>query len=201
MKNLEKRYLYLPLISRQNKSKDIYSLLKNLNNRSLLEEVSQFDSKMLKKSNDLHRIKVETMKELILNQRKIPEKWILEKDYQEILNEAMQDPTVLTYSIICQELHKSRRDGINYQEIINRERAKSHYIKTEENNKIQFSDNYLRRLKYEESIKNIKFDRRKNNISVLKGFNRNGSDNNLLEHYNNNNEFMLTSLENNPILK
>ena len=82
MKNLEKRYLYLPLISRQNKSKDIYSLLKNLNNRSLLEEVSQFDSKMLKKSNDLHRIKVETMKELILNQRKIPEKWILEKDYQ-----------------------------------------------------------------------------------------------------------------------
>ncbi len=201
MKNLEKRYLYLPLISRQNKAKDIYSLLKNLNNRSLLEEVSQFDSKMLKKSNDLHRIKVETMKELILNQRKIPEKWILEKDYQEILNEAMQDPTVLTYSIICQELHKSRRDGINYQEIINRERAKSHYIKTEENNKIKFSDNYLRRLKYEESIKNIKFDRRKNNFSVLKGFNRNGSDNNLLEHYNNNSEFMLTSLENNPILK
>ena len=143
------------------------------------------------------------MKELILNQRKIPEKWILDKDYQQILNEAMQDPTVLTYSIICQDLYKKRRDGFSYDEIINKERAKSHYIKSEGN--IKMSDNYLRRLKYEESIKNLKKDNfnksnfNKNNLDLK--IKKNGSESNLRSNnINKGGEFLLTSLENNPIL-
>jgi hypothetical protein len=204
MQKLEKRYLYLPSISRVKKVSNVYNLIKGIDNKSILEEVSIFDSKLIKSNNDLHRLKVETMKELILNQRKIPEQWIFQKDYQQILNEAMQDPTVLTYSIICQDLYKKRRDGFSYEDIINKERAKSHYVKSEGN--IKMSDNFIRRLKYEESIKNLKKDNlRKNNFNKknldLK-IKKNGSEINLRSINNNNKggEFLLTSLENNPIL-
>ena len=203
MQKLEKRYLYLPSISRVKKVSNVYNLIKGIDNKSILEEVSIFDSKLLKSNNDLHRLKVETMKELILNQRKIPEQWIFQKDYQQILNEAMQDPTVLTYSIICQDLYKKRRDGFSYEDIINKERAKSHYVKSEGN--IKMSDNFIRRLKYEESIKNLKKDNLRKSSFNKKNLDlkikKNGSESNLRSNnINKGGEFLLTSLENNPIL-
>ena len=49
---------------------------------------------------ELFKIKLEAMKNLILNNKPIPEKWIFKHDYNKLLQKAMSDPIVLQYAII-----------------------------------------------------------------------------------------------------
>ena len=57
---------------------------------------------------DLFKTKVEAMKNLILNNKSIPENWIFKRDYNEILEKAMTNPIVLQYAIINAEHHRNR---------------------------------------------------------------------------------------------
>ena len=57
---------------------------------------------------DLFKTKVEAMKNLILNNKSIPENWIFKNDYNEILEKAMANPIVLQYAIINAEHHRNR---------------------------------------------------------------------------------------------
>ena len=57
---------------------------------------------------DLFKTKVEAMKNLILNNKSIPENWIFKNDYNEILGKAMTNPIVLQYAIINAEHHRNK---------------------------------------------------------------------------------------------
>ena len=57
---------------------------------------------------NLFKTKVEAMKNLILNNKSIPENWIFKHDYNEILEKAMTNPIVLQYAIINAEHHRNR---------------------------------------------------------------------------------------------
>ena len=48
------------------------------------------------------------MKNLILNNKSIPENWIFKRDYNEILEKAMTNPIVLQYAIINAEHHRNK---------------------------------------------------------------------------------------------
>lgn len=107
--DLEKKYLYLPMISKfDNKAKNIFEMIKRVDKKSLLEEVEARDSVITSKKKELRQLKVKIMKDLILNNKQIPERWIFKRDYEEILDEAMSDPMVLQYAIINSDTHRKR---------------------------------------------------------------------------------------------
>ena len=107
--DLEKKYLYLPMISKCNhKAKNYFEMIRQVNNKGLLEEVSIQDNQISTTRNELHTLKVKIMKDLILNNKPIPEKWIMKSDYQELLDEAMSDPIVLQYTIVNSDMYKKR---------------------------------------------------------------------------------------------
>ena len=73
--DLEKKYLYLPMISKfDNKAKNIFEMIKRVDKKSLLEEVDAHDSVIASKKKELRQIKVKIMKDLILNNKQIPER-------------------------------------------------------------------------------------------------------------------------------
>ena len=107
--DLEKKYLYLPMISKCNhKAKNYFEMIRQVNNKGLLEEVSIQDNQISTTRNELHTLRVKIMKELILNNKPIPEKWIMKSDYQELLDEAMSDPIVLQYTVVNSDMYKKR---------------------------------------------------------------------------------------------
>ena len=107
--DLEKKYLYLPMISKCNhKVKNYYEMIKQVNNKGLLEEVAIQDNQISSNRNELHTLKVKIMKDLILNNKPIPEKWIMKEDYQQLLDEAMIDPIVLQDTVINADMYKKR---------------------------------------------------------------------------------------------
>ena len=59
-----------------------------------------FDKDIYSGKKELFKIKLEAMKNLILNNKPIPEKWIFKRDYNGLLQKAMSDPIVLQYAII-----------------------------------------------------------------------------------------------------
>lgn len=91
-----------------NKAKNIFEMIKRVDKKSLLEEVEARDSVITSKKKELRQIKVKIMKDLILNNKQIPERWIFKRDYEEILDEAMSDPMVLQYAIINSDTHRKR---------------------------------------------------------------------------------------------
>ena len=56
---------------------------------------------------DLFKMKVEAMKNLILNNKPVPENWIFKRDYNDILEKAMTNPIVLQYAIINADHHRN----------------------------------------------------------------------------------------------
>ena len=107
--DLEKKYLYLPMITKcQHKVQNYYAMIKQVNNKGLLEEVAIQDNQISSNRKELHTLKVKIMKDLILNNKPIPEKWIMREDYQQLLDEAMSDPIVLQYAVINADMYKKR---------------------------------------------------------------------------------------------
>ena len=107
--DLEKKYLYLPMITKcQHKVQNYYEMIKQVNNKGLLEEVAIQDNQISSNRKELHTLKVKIMKDLILNNKPIPEKWIMREDYQQLLDEAMSDPIVLQYTVINADMYKKR---------------------------------------------------------------------------------------------
>lgn len=66
------------------------------------------DRDLLTGRNDLFKYKVETVKNSVLNNKAIPEKWKYKEDYNDVIETAMGDPIVLQYSIINSKYHKNR---------------------------------------------------------------------------------------------
>lgn len=107
--DLERRYLHLPLIRKsEQKGKSIIEMIKRIDKKSILEEVATVDYSLEEKKKELHDIKIRVIKDLILNNKPIPERWILKSDYESLLDEAMSDPIVLQYAVINSDMYRKR---------------------------------------------------------------------------------------------
>ena len=110
---LYKKYIYLPKHLRESdaKNSNIYKMMENLHNkfsRGLLEDIDMHVRRVKSKCDELHDLKLSVMKEMIMNNKLIPEKWIALQDYKQLLTEALSDPEVLNYAVFCKEIHKKR---------------------------------------------------------------------------------------------
>lgn len=104
--NKKKNFLYLPRIMRTNNSpeKNFYKL-ENKNNCDF-EAIDALDIELKRKKKQLFKTKIATMKDIILNNKLVPERWIMNEDYAQVLDTVMKKPIVLTYAIICKDIHK-----------------------------------------------------------------------------------------------
>ena len=107
--DLERKYLHLPLIRKsEQKGKSIFEMIKRIDKKSILEEVASVDYILDEKKQQLHDIKIRVIRDLILNNKPIPERWILKSDYESLLEEALSDPIVLQYAVVNSEMYRKR---------------------------------------------------------------------------------------------
>ena len=109
--NLCQKYFYM---EKPNKIK-----LRNFyKEKNALEQVDDAITNLTKKRTDLDNTRIECIKSMILNNKKIPEKWIMKPNYKDLLFKAMNDDIVLNYAIVCKDIHKKRAgyDDINDDE-------------------------------------------------------------------------------------
>ena len=113
--NLCKKYFYME------QPKNQISFSKFNNEKNVLEQVDATITKLTKKRSDLDNTKIECIKFMILSNKKIPEKWIMKRNYNDLLVNAMKDDIVLNYAIVCKDIHKKRAgyededDDIRYE--------------------------------------------------------------------------------------
>lgn len=100
--SLCQKYFYM------DQSKQKISYIKFDNEKSPLEQVDTVITKLTKKRNDLENTKIDCIKSMILNNKHIPEKWIMKSNYKDLLSKAMSDEIVLNYAIKCKDIHKKR---------------------------------------------------------------------------------------------
>ena len=100
--NLCKKYFYM-----QNPKNQI-NFSKFSNEKNVLEQVDVAITKLTEKRSDLDNTKIECIKSMILSNKKIPEKWIMKSNYEDLLSNAMKDEIVLNYAIVCKDIHKKR---------------------------------------------------------------------------------------------
>ena len=110
-KNLCKKYFYIDNKNAVNLKKfNTGKLLQLMDNKEangdVLEQVDYIVTQFEQKKIDLNQKKVDCIKSMILNNKKIPEKWIMKSNYKDLLNEAMDDEIVLNYAIMCQDRYK-----------------------------------------------------------------------------------------------
>ena len=116
-KNLCKKYFYIDKTKALNLKKfNMGNLLQLMENRDakgdVLEQVDYVITQFEQKKKDLNKKKVDCIKSIILNNKKMPEKWIMKPNYRNLLNEAMEDDIVLNYAILCQDIHK-KNNGLD----------------------------------------------------------------------------------------
>ena len=110
--NLCKKYFYIDknkaLNLKQFSKGQILQLMENNSKgkRDVLEEVDYVMTQFEQKKLELHKKKIDCIKSMILNNKNIPEKWIMRPDYKGLLNEAMEDDIVLNYAIVCKDKYK-----------------------------------------------------------------------------------------------
>ena len=100
--SLCQKYFYM------DQSKQKINFIKFNNEKSPLEQVDTVITKLSQKRNNLENTKIDCLKSMILNNKPIPEKWIMKPNYKDLLSKAMNDEMVLDYAIACKDLHKKR---------------------------------------------------------------------------------------------
>ena len=127
---LQRKFFYR--INLSNRVPNIFQIMENgLSTQDEFEEVDNIIKKSQNHQNMLKNKKIECMKSMILNHKKIPEKWIMKMDYKSLLNEVMEDPIVLSYAIFSKDYHKKNSPHFEVNE--------------EEVNKILKSENNVKR--------------------------------------------------------
>ena len=115
--NLQKKYFYKLNLSE--KKCNIFQLMENgLSNQDELEQVDNVCSKHLNFKNELEKKQIECMKSMILHHKMIPERWIIQENYKDLLNKAMEDPIVLSYAIASKDIFKKRSTAVPIEELV-----------------------------------------------------------------------------------
>ena len=118
--SLCQKYFYM------DQSKQKINYIKFDNEKSPLEQVDTVITKLSKKRFDLENTKIDCIKSMILNNKHIPEKWIMKSNYKDLLSKAMEDDIVLDYAIACKDIHKKRA---GYDDV-DEDTKYLHYIKS-----------------------------------------------------------------------
>ena len=106
-----KRYFYKFNTSHNNKN--IFHDMESGQNLDVLEQVYNENLIFLKGKNELLKKQTECLKSMILHHKNIPERWIIQSNYKNLLSKAMQDPIVLSYAIFSKDIHKKRSTTIS----------------------------------------------------------------------------------------
>ena len=114
--NLYKKYFYK--INMSEKKCNIFQLMEDgLANQDSIEQVDNVCVKSLNCKNELEKKQIECMKSMILHHKKIPERWIAQENYKDLLNKVMEDPIVLSYAIISKDVFKKRSTSVTIDEL------------------------------------------------------------------------------------
>ena len=210
--NLCKKYFYM------DQPKNKITLIKNNNEKNVLEQVDTVMTKLSQKREDLEYAKIDCIKSMILSNKKIPEKWIMKSNYKDLLSKAMSDELVLNYAIKCKDIHKKRagyddqdddKKYENYIKSLPKEKKFISYINpysrnyTDSNQKKnlmkEYDKKYFKKFYKLPKIKNNKyqrFDTEKNNCENIdkNKFLMNNYKYSLTEGNDTKNDLMVTSL-------
>ena len=108
--NLCHKYFYK--INPTPKSCNLFKLMENgLANQDELEQVDNACSNSIIRKNELIKQKIDCLKSMILNRKKIPEQWIVKNNYKNALNKVMEDPTILSYAIMSKDYYKKKTNS------------------------------------------------------------------------------------------
>ena len=114
--DLCKKYFYKLNLSP--KRCNIFELMKNgLANQDELDTVNNACTSHLNYKNLLEKKQIETLKSMILHHKQIPERWIIQSNYKDLLNKVMSDPIVLSYAILSKDIFKKRSTSISIDSI------------------------------------------------------------------------------------
>ena len=110
--DLLKKYFYKLNLSP--KKVNIFQLMENgLANQDELEAVDNICSTSLNCKNELEKKKIECLKSMILHHKQIPEKWIIQSNYKNLLDKVMSDPIILSYAIFSKDMFKKRSTSVS----------------------------------------------------------------------------------------
>jgi len=109
--DLCKKYFYK--LNLAPKHKNIFHDLENGQNLDELEQVYNENLIFMKGKNELLQKKEEILKSMILHHKNIPERWILQNNYKNLLDNVLKDPIVLSYAIFSKDVHKKRSTTIS----------------------------------------------------------------------------------------
>lgn len=114
--DLCKKYFYKYSNNDPTKNNIFRLMENNLNSKDEFEQVDDICEKAITKRNDLEKLQLDCLKSMILNHKQIPEQWIIQSNYKNLLNKAMEDPIVLSYAIICKDIFKKRSTSCAIEE-------------------------------------------------------------------------------------
>ena len=110
--DLSKKYFYK--LSLSPKRCNIFQLMENgLSSQDDLDQVDTICTKAKKNKNLLEKKQIECLKSMILHHKQIPERWILQNNYRDLLNKVMSDPIVLSYAIVSKDIFKKRSTSVS----------------------------------------------------------------------------------------
>ena len=185
--DLCKKYFYKLNLSP--KKCNIFQLMENgLSNQDELDQVDSICTKVINHKYLLEKKKRECLKSMILHHKQIPEKWIFQSNYKNLLNKVMSDPIVLNYVIESKDIFKKRSTSLSI-DISEVEKN------MKENNSspkfISYINPYSKN--YEDSLEKHKLMREycyniKKKKNIIHPNNKNAKDIKLAENTNNNEE-------------
>ena len=191
--NLCKKYFYMDktkaLNLKQFNNGKILKLLEDNNNKEkgdVLEQVDYVMTQFEHKKRELNKKKIDCIKSMILNNKNIPESWIMKSNYRDLLSEAMEDDIVLNYAILCQDKYKKTSGKeqndedryLNYRKHLSPEKKFISYINP-------YSRNYFDTPTKKKLMKDYCLSIRRNNRNTFK--NKNLYNNSLNLNLNQNN--------------
>ena len=174
-KNLCKKYFYIDstkaLNLKQFSNGKILKLMEDNKKKEkgdVLEQVDYVITQFEQKKIELNKKKIDCIKSMILNNKNIPENWIMKANYRNLLNEAMEDEIVLNYAILCQDKYKKTAGMeqtdedryINYKKNLSPEKKFISYINP-------YSRNYLDTPIKKKLMQNYCLSIRRNNRNEL----------------------------------
>jgi len=115
--DLQKRYFYK--INNSGKKCNIFQLMENgMSSQDELEQVDNACSRYQSFEKELEKKQIDCMKSMILHHKLIPEKWIIQENYKDLLSKVMEDPIVLSYAIQSKDFYKKRSTSIPIEEFV-----------------------------------------------------------------------------------
>ena len=125
IKNKYNKFVYNPW-DKSTDINNIYSYYENQEKRRFFEEVTNLFNNVEKNKNHLDNLKITTMRSMIINQKPIPVKWILQPNYSKLVNNLLKSPKIISYAIDYNNFNEKKQkelDNIMLNDIYNSQRS------------------------------------------------------------------------------